>query len=1176
MSDTNKTPRNISSAPHFAFGLTSRSMRRRTGALMMGTALGAIVGLGYGRGVYAQTTLSGTNTTTQTLTGPGEFVTVEGFSVDTSGGSGNGITISTTGDGDTTFTDGFASSITGNSSGISAYNNGSGTLSISTTGPVTGNFGNGVYAGTNRGSIEISSDGDVSASGGPNSGIYAYVKSSEGGSLSISGSGDISGNFDAIGAFNYGAGHTDINVSGSLISTGHGGLWAINKGTYLSISTGYVSAAGMGILAQNQGSGALEITTNGDVFGVGSGSGRDNYGNVYAGINAQNSGTDLIITANNVTGGTYGIYADNDGSGALSITSTGTVTGTAEDGIYASNSTAGTDLTIVVNAVTGGADGIDARQYGTGDLSVTANGSVTAEDGAAIRAFHEGSGDLSVTSFGALTARETDANPNYTNGIFVEHLGTGALTVTSNGTIDATEGDDGIDTEHVGTGDQVITVNAEITADDQAVNADHDGSGDLRITVNADLIADDEGIDVQRLPESSGASGDTVLVVSGDITSRTDNGFEIDHGEGYEIDGLVDINVTGAIVAGEDGIDIDSRASGTTSVVVNDVTGGEDGISVDNDGSGALSITANGTVTGESGDGIDAYNASSEDLTIIINRGGSVSTSGTDDNDWAIEANAPNGAIIVNNFGTVTGRVNLSNSNTFTNSGTWDLANTTSNFNATGNSLVVNQGLIIAASDSATEEWPWLNNLDTFRNEAGGTIRLTDGATGDVFRIGNSQPQPPATADFVANGGTVELDVVLGGDGSATDRLDISGDVILDSGPTALAFTPVGGGTGGTTDTGIEVVTVGGSSEAGAFVLAAPVEVGALAYDLSLGDCTDQADQNWYLCNSGTVSSTGAVFEAMPGVILNTFGRTETLQQRLGARITGMPTTVSSRGTGDALVNQSVGPWVRTWGDFTDITPDQSSAGVSWQSDSWGFEAGIGTMLGEPAGGDLIAGVTLRYGSTFAQLDSVNGTGSIEANGFGIGASLTWFGTNGFYVDANGAVDFVSIDAKSQGGGTLLDGHDDEVYSASIEIGQRIALAGGTTIVPQAQLSWGRMGSGQLTDELGNLVSLGDRETLTSRIGMTVEWDLAETELGAGQIYGFGNVLHDLSGSRTVTVAGTDVTQSGAGDWVELGGGFSLQPTETTNLFGQISYREAFDGVSGDAVAVSAGLRMQW
>src|SRR6056297_2499111 len=171
-------------------GLFSQPKRpRKASALLLGTALGAIVGMGYGRGAYAQTILSGTNTTTQTLTGPGEFVTEEGFSVDTSGGSGRGITISTIGDGGTSFTDAFASSITGNSRGISAYTDGSGTLSISTTGPVTGNFGNGVYAATNKGSIEISLDGEVSASSGGNTGVYTYIKDPAGGNLSISGSG---------------------------------------------------------------------------------------------------------------------------------------------------------------------------------------------------------------------------------------------------------------------------------------------------------------------------------------------------------------------------------------------------------------------------------------------------------------------------------------------------------------------------------------------------------------------------------------------------------------------------------------------------------------------------------------------------------------------------------------------------------------------------------------------------------------------------------------------------------------------------------------------------------------------------------------------------------------------------------------------------------------------------
>lgn len=1110
MNETQKTPRNVGGTPYFTVGPTIGPMRRRAGALMMGTALTAIVGLGYGRGAYAQTTLSGTNTTTQTLTGPGEFVTEEGFSVDTSGESGDGITIRTAVDetGDTTFTDTFQGGITGAASGIDARNQGDGALAVTTSGPIVANNGNGIYARNGEWLGDFYTDG--------------YCGTSSGSKTCSPVDPENFPQYDPAG--------TDLTIT----------------------STGPVTGSEVGIFAYNNGSGALTITANGDVTGDTAIRAQqyDRYGFVRPNENFdfslnESTGTDLSITAVGDLTGTDGpaVSAVNYGTGSLTVDVTGDVVST-ESGAVAARNQYGGDMRIsLLGDVESASRAIDAlngsyytRDGYVGSLDIYVAGNLHSRYNDAIRGRLRYDGDLEITVTGDVVADN--------QGIEAEHRATGNMVINIGGNVTANPesgGSEGVDSEHRGNGDMTIIVGGDITSGSEGILAAHKGDGDMSITTY------------------------------GMIQTSNHEGLDVDHTQG---NGSINISINGDVIAADDGIEVDHGGTGDITISSGTVTGGTDGIDVVHEGTGALSITANGAVTGGTGDGIYASNASSEDTTITINAGGSVSTSGTDVDDWAIEATAPNGAIIVNNFGTVTGRVNLSNSNTFTNSGTWDLANTTSDFNATGNSLVVNEGLIIAASDSATEEWPWLDNLDVFRNEVGGTIRLADGATGDVFRIGNSQP--PATADFVANGGTVELDVVLGGDGSATDRLDISGDVILDSAPTALAFSPVGGGAGGATDTGIEVVTVGGSSDAGAFVLAAPVEVGALAYDLSLGDCTDQADQNWYLCNNGTVGTTGAVFEAMPGVILNTFGRTDTLQQRLGARITGMPTTVSSRGTGDALVNQSVGPWVRTWGDFTDITPDQSSAGVSWQSDSWGFEAGIGTMLGNSAGGDLIAGVTLRYGSTFAQLDSLNGTGSIEANGFGIGASLTWFGTNGFYVDANGAIDFVSIDATSQGGGTLLDGHDDEVYSASIEIGQRIALAGGTTIVPQAQLSWSRMGSGQLTDELGNLVSFGDRETLTSRIGMTVEWDLSETELGAGQIYGFGNVLHDLSGSRTVSVAGTDVTQSGAGDWVELGGGFSLQPTETTNFFGQISYREAFDGVSGDAIALSAGLRMQW
>ena len=68
-----------------------------------------------------------------------------------------------------------------------------------------------------------------------------------------------------------------------------------------------------------------------------------------------------------------GIFAKNEGTGALSITTTGKTTG-ATDGISATNSSTGTSLTINAATTTGGRFGILAQNFGTGALSITTTG----------------------------------------------------------------------------------------------------------------------------------------------------------------------------------------------------------------------------------------------------------------------------------------------------------------------------------------------------------------------------------------------------------------------------------------------------------------------------------------------------------------------------------------------------------------------------------------------------------------------------------------------------------------------------------------------------------------------------------------------------------------------------------------------------------------------------------
>jgi len=72
-----------------------------------------------------------------------------------------------------------------------------------------------------------------------------------------------------------------------------------------------------------------------------------------------------------------GVYVTNEGSGDLSITANGNVSGTTHDGIYGGNK--GNDLTITQGAnstVTGAHVGIGAVNYGDGDVAIIANGTV--------------------------------------------------------------------------------------------------------------------------------------------------------------------------------------------------------------------------------------------------------------------------------------------------------------------------------------------------------------------------------------------------------------------------------------------------------------------------------------------------------------------------------------------------------------------------------------------------------------------------------------------------------------------------------------------------------------------------------------------------------------------------------------------------------------------------------
>lgn len=495
-------------------------------------------------------------------------------------------------------------------------------LSITASGTVTGQQ-NGIYT-NNTGSGALTIDvADVSAENGV--GIQA---GNYGTDLSITATGAVTAAQDGIFAQNVGTGALTIDVVDVTSSSGQG-IDASNgsTGTDLSItSTGHIQAAQHGILAVNQGTGALTI----DVARVTS---TDEHG-----ISAVNSsqGTDLSITASGaVTVDDEGIYASNSGSGALtidvtdvssanglgiqasnegtdlSITATGTIQA-AQDGINANNDGTGALTIEVVDVTSAAEDGIDATNGSTGtDLSITATGTITAEqDG--IEATNQGTG--------ALTINVADVSAKSRRGIEARQYGTD-LSITATGAIQA--GLAGISVDHTGTGSVLIDVADVTSTGDDGISAYLDsGVTGLTITSSGSITAEKDGIDVENL----GSGATTINVV--DVTSATGDGISAStSAPGSDLS----ITATGAITAALFGVKATNGGSGALTIDVTDVTSADEkGIDAFNRKGTDLTITASGTVSAAD-TAIEAVNDGSGNLTIAVNTVHS-------DTDYGIEA----------------------------------------------------------------------------------------------------------------------------------------------------------------------------------------------------------------------------------------------------------------------------------------------------------------------------------------------------------------------------------------------------------------------------------------------------------------------------------------------------------------------------------------------------------
>ncbi|RUX70908.1 hypothetical protein EN925_07905 [Mesorhizobium sp. M7A.F.Ca.US.006.04.2.1] len=679
--------------------LSNRNHRYRN-RLLVSTAIAGATLLGFGQSAEAACVpvvspnyvCSGANTTGQlvptTVGLPldlGDFIalalapanpsvtTDPGFSVTTSDPYALGIL----GSGAVSYTDANASPLTSTTGiGLGVVSlvpqaadpyygpNPGGAVAIDTSGAVTGALIGLAAINTGDGATTVKATGDVTATGANSYGLFAYSQ----GSVATVTTGMVSGKKSAIYAVNQGTtADLSIAANGDVIGGTLYGIYAINGGRQFDVvntilngtvtfvsgppasagkdltvtANGKVDSGNTGIFVENYGTGATSITTKGAVTAAG----------LY-GIYAFSGGTDLTIDAVAVSGVVYGIYADNKGTGSTSITAKAAVTGTNDTGIYAFNddtTTAG--LTVDAMAVSGGKYGIHAENRGAGATSVTAKGAVTGTDRVGIIAVNAAlTFNPDGTFAGVANTNATDLTVDVIavsggkTGIYALNTGTGATSITAAGAVTGTD-DFGINAVNSSTATG-LTVNATaVSGGGTGIYARNYGTGATSITATGSVIGTDgDGINAHNDSTAKDLTVDA-MSVSGDVM-----GIDvINYGTGATrvkatgtVTGTTNFGIyaiNGSLTTG--GLKVDAAA----------VSGSIYGIYTENSGGATTSITATGTVEGANA-AIIAQSSVAQAISISL----SGATRNSAQTATALAVLTVGGSTALTNDGTLTGR----------------------------------------------------------------------------------------------------------------------------------------------------------------------------------------------------------------------------------------------------------------------------------------------------------------------------------------------------------------------------------------------------------------------------------------------------------------------------------------------------------------------------------------
>ncbi|MCD1634181.1 autotransporter outer membrane beta-barrel domain-containing protein [Martelella mediterranea] len=1032
----------------------------------------------------------------------------------------------------------------------------------------SGSFGTVVTA-----TVNVSGNADISATGFGAHAVYAGVVGGQAGSVAtieMRGGTVSTAGATANGLFaNGGTGSVDtlVDLSGGSVTT-----LANNATAVRSRSGGFAGDATVIVR------GDATISTEGANSG-----GIDAYvTNSSGNVTADFSGTSITTQGSSA----HGIEAHSLGGGAVDVFMRQGVIqteGALAQGIYAYNvagsSTADVTVDVSGGSITtlGSGNAVESRVVSgasTGNAVITMSaGTVEARGGGyGLHSFIGGQGDALTTVSGGSVVTEGDTAHAIYNHIF-DLAATGEATVRVNGGSISASGNNahGILNYTRGTGD----ANVYMTAGSVSASG-----------------ADAHGINTETI-----YGGYAVEVLGGTVTAGSGTGAAI-YAFG-PLGGTADIGSAAVIDGSASGIalvdaDTDSEGFGLTSggnITVTSagmVTGdgilnlGDDSLTISG-GSWTGNIYGDG-MTADAADGADTFTWSAGAFAGGYYAGGgndtaAISSSGYDGSQIFSGDDAA-GTLAATTYDTITfsgvnattdagativywDEVTLENTTLSVTSAAWDIStapgqglflnNSTLAWTAqTGN---LNANLDIGAGSTASFGGTSLSVAGNLVNN--GLLTMQDGSPrSNVVVLGN-----------YAGTGTLAVDVNFAND--TADVLTVNGDVT--GGPTLLSINNATSGYA--TGNDVLVVDVAGTSAAGDFALSGgPIGSGAYLYDLFF------ATGDFYLGTDGTYQPAVPVYEAYPQMLM-ALGRLPTLRQRIGERdvYDGKAGRVTDQGADlDAV-------WGRI--DATHDHFEPKSAATSYETDfaHWALNIGVDGLFSNGENGQLIGGVYAKYLNGFADTTSAFGNGKTSVDGYGLGATLTWYEDNGFYADGQAQFQWYDSDLKGDTLGTLADGNQGSGFSTSIEIGKSFALSDRASLTPQAQLTYAMISFDDFNSAAyGENVSLGNNDSLRLRLGLStdemVTWQDDAGKMRSAGIYTIANVHYEFLEGTSVEISGVSLHSDLQGLYGEAGiGGTYSWADGKYAAYGEISGLAGFGDTQGNySIAGKAGLMVRW